>query len=170
MLTECSKQSDSLCEMQIPRNTYLIKFHLEKNDRGVIRIAGVYVKQRQGEDEGGQRNNNEQSVRITFLLKENKQRFARSSNIIQRPSNNFQRIKTTPDGLVVIGVIYPTKKSVTKSLGWITPTARPRVVVYKKQQQVNHVFMKVPKNNNRSLNTFVKKVIQGFESVRKQLS
>lgn len=160
LLEDCSKQSDSLCGMNIPQNTKLIKIHLEQDSQGSIKLMGVYVKQRAG----GER---EDALRIIFLLKNTNQRSSRS-NDIERPSNNFQRIKTTPKGLVVIGVIRPTKKPVTKSLGRITPTTQPRLVFT--NQQVNHVFMKVPKTSKGNMNTLLKKVVDGFTSVRKQMA
>lgn len=160
LLEGCSNQSDSLCSMSIPQNAKIIKFHLEQNSQGSIKLLGVYVKQREN-------NEREDALRITFLLKKTNQRRARS-NDIKRPSNNFQRIKTTPKGLVVIGVIRPTKKPVTKSLGRITPTTKPRLVFT--NQQVNHVFMKVPKTSKGNMNTLLKKVVDGFSSIRKQMA
>ena len=158
LLEQCKEQPESLCRISIPRNARLIKFHLEKDDQGAFKIMGVYVKQREADEK-------DESLQITFLLKNTNQRTARSNNI-KRPANNFQRIKTTPKGLVVIGVIYPTKKSVTKSLGIITPTKKPRLFMNK---QVKHIFMKVPKDSKGDLNSLVKKVINGFNSVSKQM-
>ena len=160
LLEDCNTQSNSVCSMSIPRNAKLIKFHLEQDGQGVIKLLGVYVKQRLS----GER---EDALRITFLLKNTNQRSARS-NAIERPPNNIRRLKTTPKGLVVIGIIRPTKKPVTKSLGRITPTKKPRIVL--NNQQVNHVFMKVPKTSKGNMNTLLKKVIDGFSSVRKQMA
>ena len=159
LLEDCNKETDSLCSMSIPRNAKLIKIHLEQNSQGAIKLMGIYMKQR----EGGER---EDALRITFLLKNTNRRSVRS-NDIKRPLNNFQRIKTTPKGLVVIGVIRPTKKPVTKSLGRITPTTKPRLVFT--NQQINHVFMKIPKTSKGKMNTLLKKVVDGFSSVRKQM-
>ena len=160
LLTECTMEKDSLCNMHIPENIYTVKFHIERHLDGTLKILGIYMKNK--DEILGKDRPVEEAVRITFLVKDQAQRFQRS-----RPQSNFHRVETTPDGLVVIGVIRPTRKSVTKNLGVLKVTSKPS---YKKKViSVGHLFVKVAKNQKRSMAGLMKRVVDGFSSAKKLL-
>uniref|UniRef100_A0A7M5XJ24 Uncharacterized protein n=1 Tax=Clytia hemisphaerica TaxID=252671 RepID=A0A7M5XJ24_9CNID len=157
LLTECTTEKDSLCNMQIPDNIYTVKFHIERNLDGTLKILGIYMKNK---DQIVGKDRPDDAVRVTFLVKDQAQRFQRS-----RPQSNFHRVETTPDGLVVIGVIRPTRKSVTKNLGVLKVTSKPSFK--KKLIGVGHLFVKVSKNHKKSMAGLMKKVVDGFASAKR---
>jgi len=171
-LQRCNHALESVCNMKVPKTVYLLKFHVVEEANGEFNIQGVYMK----ENTHKQRS----VLKVGFLIKKSDQRNRRQVIVVKptepittvtsktrRPLNNYQRIDTTPKGLVVIGVIKATKKPprVTKSLGVIKATKRP-AGGNKRNISLKKIVLR-SRNRTNSLKTIVHKVIEGFKMVER---